>query len=88
MTSFQELWKSPKHAGNLAEHSKQALDYWHSSDDAAQNRAAPPYVVVCAFQRFEVWEAGRFPSAPRADFTLDKLPENRPAPVWTAELEG
>ena len=32
--------------------------------------------MLCAFQRFEVWEPGRFPSAPRADFTLDELPEN------------
>lgn len=68
--------KAPHRADTLAEHRKQALDYWGSSDDAAQNRAAPPYVVLCAFQRFEVWEPGRFPSAPRADFTLDELPEN------------
>ena len=68
--------KAPHRAGKLSEHRKQALDYWHSSDDAASNRAAPPYVVLCAFQRFEVWEPGRFPSAPRADFTLDELPEN------------
>ena len=68
--------KAPRRADKLAEHRKQALDYWHSSDDAAQNRPAPPYVVLCAFQRFEVWEPGRFPSAPRADFTLDELPEN------------
>ena len=68
--------KAPHRADKLSEHRKQALDYWHSSDDAASNRAAPPYVVLCAFQRFEVWEPGRFPSAPRADFTLDELPEN------------
>jgi hypothetical protein len=68
--------KAPHRADKLSEHRKQALDYWHSSDDAASNRAAPPYVVLCAFQRFEVWEPGRFPSAPRADFTLGELPEN------------
>ncbi len=68
--------KAPHRADKLSDHRKQALDYWHSSDDAASNRAAPPYVVLCAFQRFEVWEPGRFPSAPRADFTLDELPEN------------
>jgi hypothetical protein len=68
--------KAPHRADKLSEHRKQALDYWHSSDDAASNRAAPPYVVLCAFQRFEVWEPGRFPSGPRADFTLDELPEN------------
>lgn len=68
--------KAPSRADKLHEHRKQALDYWHSSSDPAQNRPAPPYVVLCAFRRFEVWEPGRFPSAPRADFTLDKLPEN------------
>ena len=68
--------KAPHRADKLSEHRKQALDYWHSSDDAASNRAAPPYVVLCAFRRFEVWEPGRFPSEPRADFTLDELPEN------------
>lgn len=68
--------KAPYHAEKLHEHCKQALDYWHSSDDATQDRAAPPYVVLCAFRRFQVWEPGRFPSEPRADFVLDKLPEN------------
>ena len=68
--------KAPSRVDKLPEHREQALGYWHSSDDAAQNRAAPQYVVLCAFQRFEVWEPGRFPSAPRADFTLGELPEN------------
>ncbi len=68
--------KAPSRADKLPEHRQQALDYWHSSDDPVQGRAAPPYVVLCAFRRFEVWEPGRFPSAPRADFTLDDLPEN------------
>ena len=68
--------KAPSRADKLPEHRKQALDYWHSSSDPAQNRAAPPYVVLCAFLRFEVWEPGRFPAEPRADFTLDELPEN------------
>jgi hypothetical protein len=68
--------KAPSKADQLPAHRKQALDYWHSSDDAAEGRPAPPYVVLCAFRRFEVWEPGRFPSAPRADFTLDELPEN------------
>ena len=46
--------KAPHRAAKLAEHRHQAFDYWHSSDDAALNRAAPPYVVLCAFQRFEM----------------------------------
>jgi MmeI, DNA-methyltransferase domain/MmeI, N-terminal domain/MmeI, helicase spacer domain len=68
--------KAPHRAAKLAEHRKQAFGYWHSSDDAALNRAAATYVALCAFQRFIIWEPGRFPSAPRADFTLDELPEN------------
>jgi hypothetical protein len=68
--------KAPSQASKLAAHRKQALDYWHSSDDPAEDRPAPPYLVLCAFRRFEVWEPGRFPSGPRADFTLDELPGN------------
>ncbi len=44
--------KAPHRADKLVEHRRQAFDYWHSSDDAALNRVAPPYVVLCAFQRF------------------------------------
>lgn len=68
--------KAPSRASKLADHRKQALDYWHSSDDPAEDRPAPPYLVLCAFERFEVWEPGRFPSGPRADFKLAELPEN------------
>ena len=53
--------KAPHRADKLPEHRKQALDYWHSPDDAAQNRAAPPYGARCAFQRFGICEPGRFP---------------------------
>lgn len=67
--------KAPSQANKLAAHRQQARKYWESSDDAATGRPAPPYMVLCAFQRFEVWEPGRFPSAPRADFSLDELPE-------------
>jgi hypothetical protein len=67
--------KAPHRADRLAEHRPQALNYWRGSDDAATDRAAPPYVVLCSFHRFEIWEPGRFPSAPRADFTLEELPD-------------
>ncbi len=68
--------KAPSQANKLPDHRQQALDYWHTSDDPAKDRPAPPYLVLCAFQRFEVWEPGRFPSGPRADFTLAELPDN------------
>jgi len=67
--------KAPHRADRLAEHRQQALDYWRHSDDAETDRAAPPYVVLCAFHRFEIWEPGRFPSAPRATLTLEELPD-------------
>jgi hypothetical protein len=67
--------KAPSRAGRLPEHSQQALDYWRYSADPATDRAAPRYVVLCAFQRFEVWEPGRFPLGPRAAFTLGELPD-------------
>lgn len=68
--------KAPGRADRLAEHRDQALAYWRSSADPAKDRPAPPYVVLCAFGRFEVWEPGRFPSAPRAMFTLNELSDS------------
>lgn len=68
--------KAPAEAHRLAEHRRQALNYWRTSSDARTSRAAPPYVVLCAFRQFEVWEPGRFPDGPRAQFTLDELPDS------------
>lgn len=67
--------KAPHRADKLAEHRKQALDYWHNSSDSETDRPAPPFVVLCAFGRFEVWEPGKYPTSPRADFTLAELPD-------------
>jgi len=44
-------------------------------------------VVLCAFQRFEIWEPGRFPSAPRADFILDEPPENYEKLLFLADTD-
>lgn len=76
--------KAPKEAERLAWHRPQAMDYWRHSDDAASGRSAPPYVVLCAFHRFEVWEPGRFPSDPRASFSLAELPEHYEALLFLA----
>ncbi|MGH7642542.1 MAG: type IIL restriction-modification enzyme MmeI [Candidatus Dormibacteria bacterium] len=65
--------KAPAETRRLETHRKQALDYWHHSDDPQQGRAAPPYVILCSFHRFEVWEPGRYPSAPRDTFDLAEL---------------
>ena len=76
--------KAPGQASRLATHRDQALRYWHHSDDPSQGRPATPYVVLCAFQRFEVWEPGKFPSAPRDSFNLDELADRYEALLFLA----
>ncbi|MEX1164140.1 MAG: DNA methyltransferase [Nitriliruptor sp.] len=67
--------KAPAEADRLERHRDQALGYWRASDDAAAGRPAPPFVVLCAFHRFEVWQPGLYPSSPVAEFTLEELPD-------------
>lgn len=65
--------KGPKESVRLAEHRPQMLRYWKYC--ATDEVAAPPFTVLCSFDRFEVWEPGRFPNAPRDVFTLSELPD-------------
>lgn len=67
--------KRPSEAGRLARHREQAFGYWRNAADPAQNLPAPHFVVLCAFHRFEIWEPGEYPNAPRAEFDLVELPE-------------
>lgn len=67
--------KAPSRANRLSDDYKQVFDYWLSSADDSEGKAAARYVVLCAFHRFEVWEPGRFPRSPRASFTLEDLPD-------------
>jgi hypothetical protein len=88
--------KSAGEAKRLANHRNQALGYWRESADAEENVPAPPYVVLCAFEKFEVWEPGRFPGKPRVQFSLDELPDRYTAlqflagsePVFNARQEA
>jgi hypothetical protein len=88
--------KSASEAKRLAKHRDQALDYWRGAADVAHNVPAPQYVVLCAFTRFEIWEPGRYPSAPRVEFGLEELPDRYPSllflagnePVFSARQEG
>jgi hypothetical protein len=66
--------KSAKEADRLDKHRKQALDYWRRSGDAETGQAAPPYVLICAFTKFELWEPGRFPNDPVLQIDLEELP--------------
>ncbi|GIJ22166.1 class I SAM-dependent DNA methyltransferase [Micromonospora lutea] len=67
--------KAPKETARLAQHRKQALDYWHNSADVTTSRPAPQFVVLCSFQRFEIWEPGKYPNAPLLEFDLGELPD-------------
>lgn len=45
-----------------------------SADEVAGTPAAK-YVVICSFQKFEIWQPGDFPKNPRATVDLHELPE-------------
>jgi hypothetical protein len=79
--------KAPAEAKRLSQHRKQALDYWRDSADAKRGIPAPRFVVLCAFQRFEVWEPGRFPGDPRTSFELVELPDRYDALLFLADQE-
>jgi hypothetical protein len=77
--------KRPSEADRLDAHRAQALRYWQRSGTARQ--AAPPYVVLCAFHRFEVWQPGAVYTEPRTTFDLAELPENLDALAFLAGRE-
>lgn len=79
--------KAPSQARHLARHRQQALDYWRSSADRDRGVAAPRFVVLCAFHRFEVWEPGRFPSEPQVAFDLVELSDRYDALLFLAGRE-
>ncbi|HVX34353.1 MAG TPA: DNA methyltransferase [Solirubrobacterales bacterium] len=88
--------KSAGEAKHLAKHRDQALRYWREAARPEDNVPAPPYVVLCAFEKFEVWEPGRFPGSPRVEFSLEDLPDRYTAlqflaggePIFTARQEA
>lgn len=67
--------KSASEAKHLSKHRDQALNYWRNAAEPEKGIPAPEYVVLCAFKRFEIWEPGKFPKAPRVKFDLDELPD-------------
>ena len=67
--------KAPAEAARLAQHRRQALDYWRDAADDQEGVPAPTYVVICAFRRLEVWQPGEFPKQPRAVLDLVDLPD-------------
>lgn len=74
--------KRPSEAGRLPAHRNQALRYWQSV--GRPGAPAPPYVVICAFHRFEVWKPGDVYTEPLATFDLNELPEHSSALLFLA----
>ena len=67
--------KAPNQSRRLDQHRAQALDYWRNSADASKGIAATPYLVLCSIKNFEIWEPGKYPTAPVDKFTLNELPD-------------
>jgi hypothetical protein len=79
--------KAPKESKRLGRHWPQAFAYWQQAADPGRGLPAPDYVVLCSFHRFEVWEPGRFPGAPRSEFDLVELPDRYDTLLFLAGQE-
>lgn len=49
--------------------------YRNESADEEADIVAARWVVLCSFQKFEIWEPGNFPKKARATLDLAELPE-------------
>jgi hypothetical protein len=67
--------KAPSRAHSLHMARDQVMRYWQESSQPDIDQPAARWVVICAFQRFEIWEPGRYPSAPRLAFDIEELPD-------------
>jgi hypothetical protein len=79
--------KRPSEAPRLDRHREQGFRYWRESADSERGVPAPRYLVLCAFTRFEVWEPGAYPEAPRAEFDLIELPDRYETLLFLAGRE-
>lgn len=76
--------KAPKETPRLDQHRAQLLDYWRNSADPEQQRAAPPYAILCSFDKFEVWEPGKYPNGPVDTFPLEELADHAESLLFLA----
>jgi hypothetical protein len=69
--------KRPSEAEKLSEHREQALSYWQEVSKKAgeSGKKAPDWIVLCAFQRFEVLDPDAGWDRPADEFPLAELPE-------------
>lgn len=65
-------------------HLDQLHRYWMESSDSEQGIEAAPWVVLCNFKSFEIWEPGRFPKVARRILDLADLPANYDALMFLA----
>lgn len=76
--------KAPKESRRLDQHRAQALDYWRNSADTAAGVPAPPYMVLCSFKHFEIWQPGKYPNGPVDEFDLVDLADRAEALLFLA----
>lgn len=76
--------KAPSQSRRLDQHRAQALDYWRNSADPQKGVAAPPYLVLCSIRQFEIWEPGKYPTAPVDSFSLTELPDRAESLLFLA----
>ena len=67
--------KSAGETDRLITHRQQVFAYRRQSADATKGVPAPPWVILCSFRRFEIWQPGEYPAEPRAVVDLIDLPE-------------
>ena len=77
--------KSRSEAKRLEIHRRQLFDYRAESADYDASLPAAEYAVLCAFERFEVWEPGRYPKDPRDAFSLEELPDHYTSLLFLAD---
>src|SRR5690625_2712989 len=61
-------------AKDLSAAREQVKRYWEESSDPDNDVPAARWVVICSFQKIEVWEPGRFPGRARVALDLVDLP--------------
>lgn len=67
--------KSASHSKQLEAHLSQAKGYWEQAGDLPNDVPRPEFMILCSFQRLIVYELGAFGESPRAQLSLDELPE-------------
>lgn len=67
--------KSASHSEHLEKHLPQAKGYWEQAGDIAHDVPRPEFMILCSFRRLIVYELGAFGESPRAQLSLDELPE-------------